>query len=377
MTRKFAVAAFLTALCSGPYATAQDIAGATSGASSEPVGWISEGNRLAVKHSPVSLPQKFDRVALQRTNQSGGEQAGLDNIAQYKDDTGDILVTAYLYSPMFADAELAAFQTGRSILLSYRENSRHISRQVIPFGGNTHGMIVDRYEVGTTDPSPSLAGFASVDGWIVKLRISGSHGAQERVDRVFAEMVSQIQLAENTHVQDLAPTIGQRCTDPIDRGTARILANRTESDTTSILAMTLLVTADPIGSRGSGAIADGIAPLLDASASQACIEGEIAIGDARYPIFRHNGDSLVQLVVPLDDAGTVMMVSNTGLDIVPGYHVAILDKGNADILGTFETLPSIRQMRDILTGKDRKGGRLRARITRTASGELETTIFTQ
>ena len=81
-----------------------------------------------------------------------------------------------------------------------------------------------------------------------------------------------------------------------------------------------------------------------------CVRGTVTTAEGRYDMLQQAGRSDGAIIVPVDDSGTVLAFDPAAQ--AQGYKLSIHMVGQTDLYGTYDKVPSPRQVAAILDGKD-------------------------
>ena len=80
------------------------------------------------------------------------------------------------------------------------------------------------------------------------------------------------------------------------------------------------------------------------------LRGAVETADGRYDILQQTGRRDGAIIVPVDDSGTLLAFDPATPG--KGYQLSIHMVGQTDLYGTYDKVPSPRQIAAILDGKD-------------------------
>jgi hypothetical protein len=340
------------ALCLPAAAAAQDVGGA----------WQVADGRVVLKAAKIALPQRAGPVGVTRTGEFSHKGESLDNVVQYQSADGAVFATAYVYRATYADAALTAYATDRAILSRFA-GARVESEAVVPFAGQPRGAIRQVF-AGAIDkdvPITTMAAFARVGSWIVKLRVTGPAARAADAMAALDALIAGTTVESDATVHPVSPLrIGAPCP-ATDAPEPRLLTGEEEN-------AALLVAAVSGGSMIDAKSEDAPALAFPANgAIPACVRGRVAT-EAGFELLQpaDQPQPAVMLMV-LDDLGTTIAVEKS--PIGRGYVVKRYQLGQMDVAGSLDRAPTGAQFVKMLTTKDSPAMAVRSTTTVTADGK--------
>ena len=358
------------ALAFCPVAAAADArAAAQPAAAPAPQGrWQVADSRITFAPAGVAFPRRAGILESGRFDEFSLQGQGLDNGLQYRSRDGRTIGTVYVYYPGLPHSGFAAWATDNAIRANSASRVEATGSRVVAAGG-VPGVAIRTDYSNYRNGNASSAAFAKAGRWIVKLRVTGPN--RRRVNEAMDALLANLRWGESNPPQPAAPVTVSACTgDPGSRG-ARALP---DPSPTEIAGYAMLGTFDGGGVEGrtdSGArrrLPSRIPPEL-------CLSSRLASG---VPILRSaegeapSIDGRTRLLALLSDAGAALEIvypRNIGRYILLYHQI-----GETSLLGTFDGVPSDRQIADIIEGRDRESARVRA-VVRLRPGESDRIHF--
>lgn len=332
--------------------------------------WSVKGDRATAISSGISVPTHPDKIGLIKTTEASHKGKGIDNVAQYESEDGKIFATVYIFYTSYADTALAAWATDRAIRSRFGPDVVLASENMVTIAGIPNSGIRHIYTKAVSSSGEQLvttAGFVRAGSWLAALRVSGPADRQPEVERTLDALAAGVRFDGKDKPMTAAPLklaapcpVGpEKPAKYLDGKKAQAVAmlsalmggsvasDDEEKDTTEVMPK-------PLAFPGNGT-------------SALCMRGTIERGETRYDVLQPaNAEERTVLLVPIDDAGSVLSVEPAPL--TDGYIVKRYGIGFTDMLGSFKTLPSLVQLRAILTGKDKKGSIVRSSTVFTPDG---------
>jgi hypothetical protein len=331
--------------------------------------WDRSGDRIGFTLAGISLPQGAGAVSLDETGELGTPGRGLDNTIQFRSGDRQILASVYIYYPPIAHAGLAAFATERGLEILSEGNLRRVSAGTVPVGGvDGAGVRID-YR-GYRGDLASSAAFIKVGRWLVKLRVSGPEARRADIDATMTALLASFRF-DGTPRPRAGTLLGvPACTDSFDRD-ARALP-----DGPGTFGASMLAVFDPLGDPGARNQDGSPSHITGRVGDSWCQSTEARYGQQRTAILRATGPAPVAdeggaasarsvALAIISDSGTILEVIQDGGQFVILFHRI----GETFVLGSYDGPPSDEQITNMLTGSDREGVRIRARIGLRPTGD--------
>lgn len=310
-------------------------------AAEEREAWTPTATALRADAAGIALPQTVAGLSLSKSGEVSNGGKGIDNYAQYLSEDGAIQATLYVYMPSYADASLAAYMTDKAVMARFGARTHRTAYASVAAAGEAHGAIRAVYDDAADGALTTAAAFVHAGRWMVKLRVTGPTERRKEVLAGLDGMLSGLRFDDKTgiHATKAATYAACPATDSVD---ARM---------TGPAAATPVDIALP---------REGSAPL--------CVRGRVETADGSYEMLQQAGVKDGAIIVPVDDAGTVLAFdpAKTG----QGYQLSIHSVGQTDMYGVYDKLPSPRQIAAILDGKDPQTASARAVANYAANGEM-------
>ncbi len=341
-------------------------------AADPPVVTTSAG-RVEFNRAKVGLPDHFATLSLSETKEMSHSGEGLDSVALFRSPDREVLASVYVYYPAISHSGLAALATDAAI----RKNSE---RPVIFLGSSLtaaagHPAIAVRNDyrnyLGTL---ASSAAFIKVGRWMVKLRVSGPEARRAEVEAAMAALLESLRFDPAEPIRP-ATTLDPPYCPPNQVADARV---RPDSGAEVMMDVLTFGTLDPTGNpkatpgdpaRRQSRIGDRwCRQLLAAGASGITL---LRLTGVPAGSAEEQGKSL--LLVLYSDAGETLEVARTH----DGKRYVMLNHqiGSTSLLASFDSLPSDRQIVQVLTG-DSVLGRKRAEVRLKANGNADVNLMT-
>lgn len=308
-------------------------------AATEREAWTPTETSLRADAAGISLPQTVASLSLSKSGEVSNGGKGIDNYAQYLSEDGAIQATLYVYLPSYADASLAAYMTDRAIMERFGAKTRRSAYAAVPAAGAANGAIRAVYDDAANGALTTAAAFVHAGRWIVKLRVTGPTERRQEVLAGLDGMLGGLRFDQSADIHRTAPATIAACPSR-DAGDARL----TEQADLTPTAITLP--------------REGSAPL--------CVRGQVQTAEGRYDMLQQPGVPNGAVIVPMDDAGTMLAFDPAGR----GYQLSIHSVGQTDLYGVYDKVPSARQIAEILDGKDPQTAQARTTADYAANGEV-------
>ncbi|WP_022682695.1 hypothetical protein [Sphingobium bisphenolivorans] len=309
-------------------------------AAEEQEAWTPTTTALRADAAGISLPQTVGGLSLSKSGELSKGGRGVDNYAQYLSDDGAIQATLYVYLPSYADASLAAYMTDKAIMARFGSKTRRTAYGSVPVAGRSHGAIRAVYDDAADGALTTAAAVVHSGRWLVKLRITGPADRRGEVVSGLDAMIGGLKFDDAGAIRAATPARFPAC--PVaDKGDAR------------------LTEPSSPGRAARPASHDGGAH---------CVRGKVEAAEGSYDILQQAGVQDGAVIVPVDDAGTVLAFDPA--DASKGYRLSIHSVGQTDLYGVYDKVPSARQIAQIIDGKDPQTAQAGAVAAFAASGEV-------
>ena len=285
--------------------------------------WSASDGTLRAHAAGISIPQTIAGLSLAKSGEVSNGGKGVDNYAQYLSEDGAIQATLYVYLPSYANASLAAYMTDRAVMERFGRKTRRTSYESVSLGGKADRAIRAVYDDAADGTLTTAAAFAHAGRWLVKLRVTGPSKRRTEVVDGLNGMLNSLHFGDRASVWPISPASFTDCPAQNDR----------EAKLTAL----------------SPAVAADAKPIRE-SARPFCLRGQVQTSEGSYDMLEQQGAPNGAVIVPIDDAGTVLAFDPASSGI--GYQLSIHSVGETKLYGVYDRVPSPRQIAEILDGKD-------------------------
>lgn len=351
-----------------PQAQAQAQAGELPG--SGPV-WSVTPDRLLFIPARISVPRRASTVEHYETKEFSHSGEGLDTAVQLRSADRAVLATVYLYLPSVAHPGLQAIATDAAIQTNPKGGGKLLGSGIAAVGGKPGLALTAAYR-GYLGGLFSASAFVKAGRWMVKVRVSGPETREAEVSAVLKALLDGLKFEGAFRPRSAqALDVGDCGAGSGSRGDARLL-----EDKNGALAAALIAQLDAAGEEATGK-GDDQKPVLPRIGRSWC-RSALQVGEARAPLLRAvssgRGNAFgtrSELFVLYSDSGGMLEV----VGLPGGKRHLLLNHaiGETLILGTFDSVPSDRQLRELFTNPG-ENGRVRASILMKANGDSELRI---
>ncbi|BAI96263.1 hypothetical protein Sj15T_05830 [Sphingobium sp. TA15] len=310
-------------------------------AAEEQEAWTTTITDLRADAAGIGMPQSVAGLSLSKSGEVSHGGKGIDNYAQYLSDDGAIQATLYVYLPSYADASLAAYMTDKAVTERFGARTRRTAYASVAVAGHADGAIRAVYDDAADGALTTAAAFLHVGRWLVKLRVTGPTERRKEVLAGLDGMLAGLRFDDSSSIHATKPARLTACP-AADAGEARLTQ------------------------RSAAAPVDVALPREGQEAL--CIRGKVDTADGSRDILQQAGIADGAIIVPVDDAGTVMAFDPA--EAGRGYRLSIHSVGQTDLYGVYDKVPSARQMAQILDGKDPQTAQAGATAAYTANGQM-------
>ncbi len=331
--------------------------------------WSVAGDRHELVPARTSLPRTAGTLSMVQARD--GRPDGTDSNLMYRSADGAVIATVYLYYPGLAHPGLAAYATDRGIRLNSRTPLESAPPRLADAGGVASAAIRIDYS-NYMGANASSAGFIKAGRWMIKIRVTGPEARRAEVMTAMDALLAGIRFNPDSPARAAAPVAVTDCPSGPARPDANLIANEGFEQLT---AHGLLALTDGAGVEGQGEDGRRISIASRIPASM-CVSSRI--GQANLPILRATGDvsgdqsGRTGAVVIISDAGTLIEIARS---LTTAHYVLLHHEiGSTTVLGSFDAMPSDRQIIALFTERNNPATQARARVNLRANGDTELTL---
>lgn len=303
--------------------------------------WVASDGSLRARASGISLPQTIAGLSLSKSGEVTNGGKGIDNYAQYLSEDGAVQATLYVYLPSYADASIAAYMTDRAVTDRFGPKTRRTAYEGVPLQGKGGRAIRAVYDDAADGALTTAAAFAQTGRWLVKLRVTGPSERRKEVLAGLDGMLGSLHFDDAAAVRPVSPVRFADCPAGDDRDAQ-------------------LTASLPVAAADVRAVRE--------VAGSFCVRGQVQTSEGSYDVLAQQGASGGSVIVPIDDAGTVLAFDPAADG--KGYQLSIHSVGETKLYGVYDRVPSSRQIAKILDGKDPQTAQARTTAAYAANGEV-------
>jgi len=331
--------------------------------------WTVTDARHALIPAGVSLPRTAASLTVAQTRDLRPD--GGDSNLLYRSSDGQVIATAYLYYPGLAHSGLSAYATDSGI----RENSRSpieaLGTRVVDAGGVTGAAIRIDYR-NYMGANASTAAFVKAGRWIIKFRVTGPEARRGEVMAAMDALLANVRFNPASPARPAAPLAVSDCPAGAAQRDAALIENE---EFAQLTAHGILALVDGAGEEARNE--NGTAAALPSRIpSTMCVSSRI--GQARVPILRPlsaTGESpsgRTRAIVILSDSGTMLEIVQA---LTTPTHVLLYHQiGSTSVLGSFDAMPSDRQITAFFTERNNPATQVRVPIRLHPNGDTDMTL---
>lgn len=309
--------------------------------------WTPTDTAIRAVTAGVTLPQTIAGLSLAKSGEVTNGGKGIDNYAQYLSEDGAVQATLYVYMPTYADASLAAYMTDKAIMERFGPKTRRTAYATANAAGHTATAIRAVYDDAGDGALTTAAAFVHAGRWMVKLRITGPTERRKDVLAGLDAMLTDLRFDDVSSLHKTMPASFSACPGQ-EASDARLTAQM------------------PAGTSGQPVPPEVRIPRE--GRDSLCIRGKVQTAEGSYDMLQQTGRADGAIIVPVDDAGTVLAFDPATAD--SGYQLSIHSVGQTDLYGVYDRVPSPRQVAAILDGKDPQTAQAGATAAYAANGEV-------
>ena len=322
--------------------------------------WIIGDTQVAFTPVPIAFPLKAGILSATNHKEASHEGENLDNVIDYYSSDQSVFGTVYIYQPGLSHAGLAAIAQDWAI----RDNSPNVvggAIRVVAAGGK-EGVALRATDAGYRDKLASSAAYIKAGRWLVTIRVSGPEPRKAEVEAAMDALLAGIVFGERTRARPAPALTVHDCPQQTDEKPAKMLPDRTD---VSLAALGILGAFDGGGMEGTNDDT-GEPALLPSRVPTYLCRAQLKTKRGRMTLLRAEDGEPVSIdgrtvrAALLSDSGRILEVDHDAK--LGGYVLLYHDLGETDLLGTYDSIPSDKQLADILDGVDQDGGRIRVPV---------------
>jgi hypothetical protein len=328
--------------------------------------WTVTLDRLTFAPARLSVPRHAGTVDHYETKEFSHPGEGIDSALQLRSPDRAVFASVYVYLPSLAHTGLQAIATDVAIRANPKGGGVPIRTGLASVGGKPGLALTAAYR-NYMGQLFTTSAFVKAGRWLVKVRVSGPEAREAEVSAALAALLDGLRFEGAVQPRPAAPLEVSEC-GPETGGDARLLQGK-DMGIEGALVASLDAAGEPAADRGKAA--KPLPPRIGRTWCRSVLEVEgnpltvlRATGDGR-------GDGLggrSELFVLYSDAGGMLEV--VGLDGAKKHLLLNHAIGETDILGTFDAVPSMRQLGELFT-RPGENGRVRASVRLKANGDSE------
>jgi hypothetical protein len=330
--------------------------------------WTVSGQGLSFEAAGISVARNAAGAVYFETTEFSHPGEGIDTAVKYRTADGAVFATVYAYYPSVAHSGLQAIATDAAIRSNSETPVKALVTAVAAAGQSRDVALTADYD-DYLGRFFSKAAFVKVGRWMVKVRVSGPQARAAEVEAVMAALLESLRFEGKARPQPAMPLSVSDCSGP-ERADARLLP-----DGEFGLTGALLATFDASGLTDTVKPRDGDAPLLPRIGREWC-RSTLQIGDRSATLLEardldgpadgFGGKSALFLLY--SDSGAMFEVVR--LKEERQFLLLSHDIGQAEVLGTYDALPSAGQLRRLFSDPG-EHGRIRARVKLKPNGNTD------
>jgi hypothetical protein len=322
--------------------------------------WIIGETRIAFTPVPIIFPLKAGVLSATNHKEASHEGENLDNVIDYYSPDQAVFGTVYIYRPGLSHAGLSALAEDWAI----RSNGPKVTggeTRVVAAGGKEGVALRASYARYRNDLASSAA-YIKAGRWLITVRVSGPETRKADIEAAMDALLAGIRFGDHTPARP-APVLSVRdCPEQVNDKPAKVLPDRKDA---SIAAVGFLATFDGAGIEAKDDQTGGQTLLPSRVPTDLC-RAQLKTKAGLMTLLRAKDGEPISIdgrtvrAALLSDSGRIMEVDHN--DKLGGYVLLYHDLGETDVLGTYDAIPSDKQLADIIDGFDRDGGRIRVPV---------------
>lgn len=325
--------------------------------------WRVKSDRAALPAAKLSLPARASALALTQTGEASNKGQGLDNFAQFRSADGQVQGTGYVYRATLPDAALAAYATDRAIRTRFGPSARAEEPESVALAGQPGRALRLFY---STDQLATGAAFAQVDGWLLKLRVSGPLARRAEVAAALDAMLAGVKLDRGAFAMPVQPLVFDAPCPAAPTGAKPVASEGMDAE--ALLGALFGAKGAQKAAKAHRVTDPNQLPFPSSGYKRACVRGTIRSSDDGaidfiQPAGTAEPDTMIAAV---NDASGALTVQRSLLE--PGYSIRQYGIGRIDQFGQLDRLPAVAELGAWLNQKDSPVFALRSRTVYKADG---------
>jgi hypothetical protein len=322
--------------------------------------WIVGETRVAFASVPIIFPLKAGVLNATKHGEVSHDGDNVDNAIEYRSTDQAVFGTIYIYYPGLPHAGLAAAAQDWTI----RSNSPTVNggeTGIGPAGGVERVAILTAYSHYRGDLA-SRAAYLEVGHWLVVIRVSGPESRKTDVNAAMEALLTGIEFGRKTPVHPATPLAIRDCAEPAIQTPAKLLP---DTDRVKLAARGVVSLFDGGGNAVTETETGTVTYLPSRVPAELC-RAWLQVKGTKMPLLRGaDGDAIsvdgrTVRILLLSDSGRMLEVDHA--KNLGGYVLLYHDLGFTGVLGTYDAIPSDKQLADIIDGTDHDGGRIRVPV---------------
>jgi len=367
------VAALLLGLGARPAVSRTNIsapapAPAAAGAQDGSPIWSADPDRLLFGPAGISVPRRAGTLEHYETREFSHPGEGLDTALQLRSADRQVFASVYVYLPSIAHTGLQAIATDAAIQTNPKGGGKLLRSGTASVGGKS-GLALTAAYSGYLGSLFSTSAFVKAGRWMVKIRVSGPRPREAEASAALKALLDGMKFEGAYRPSPAIPLESGECAASASGGAdARLLEDKDHG-----IGAALFAQLDAAGEEatGKGAARQAVPPRIGRTWCRSVLD----VGEARAPLLRAvsagrgTGKGVrSELFVLYSDSGGMLEVVGVPAE---KKHVLLNHAiGETLILGTFDAVPSDRQLRRLFA-EPGENGRVRASIVMKANGESQ------
>jgi hypothetical protein len=322
--------------------------------------WLVTDSAIAFTPVPIAFPAKAGSVAMNAHAEASHPGENLDNAIEYHSADQAVFASVYIYYPGLSHAGLAAIVQDWAI----RKNSPTVTggEMRLAAAGGVEGVAIRTAYSHYRGDLASSAAYIKADRWLVTLRVSGPEARRAEVEAAMDALLKDVRFGRAAPARPATLLALRDCPEP---GSARPAGPVPDPQGPSMAAYGFLGAFDGAGMDGKDEKSGATTILPSRVPTELCRTALETKGGKVVLLRAVDGDAIsidgrtVRLAL-LSDSGRILEVDHA--KNLGGYVLLYHDLGLTGVLGTYDAIPSDKQIADIVDGTDREGGRIRVPV---------------
>lgn len=323
--------------------------------------WGRSETQILSLRARTAFPIRAGSLTFASTGDFSHPDIGTDSGLQYRSGDGELIGTIYVYLPGLAHTGLAAYATEQAMRAGSDTPVRLARTAVLRAGNAENAAIRTDYE-NYRGRYFSSAAFIKAGRWMIKIRVSGPSARRSEIEAAVEALLAGVRFGARNPTLSAAPVEVRDCSPDEGARDATLLPDPPGAELGAHGFLALFDGGGNIATNERGERDD----LPSRVPRQLCLSSRLQLGQTQVPILRGpdgppiSADGRTRLVALITDNGAwleVVHAQNLGRYLMLYHQI-----GATSVLGSYDNVPSDRQIAKLLNNPSSEAGRVRVPV---------------